>query len=107
MLDPTANPQQISVNLGQIMEWLKFAGYLVGVVTVTWRLSSFATSALNDARSFAADIRIFMEETRTHMKDVSRLGELVVSNHLTHIEHSLQKLADAPTVRLVDEETKS
>lgn len=103
MFYQTPNPQQISINLGQVMEWLKFAGYLVGVVTVTWRLSSFATSALNDARSFAADIRVFMEETRTHMKDVSRLGQLVVNNHLTHIEHSLEKLAEAPAVRLVDE----
>jgi len=83
---------QISINVGQVLEWLKFAGYLTGVVTVTWKLSKFVNVTTAELTSFAADIRSFIHESREHMKKMGDLADVVVGNHLNHIEKSLEKI---------------
>lgn len=106
------DPQQVSVNISTVYDWLKLFGYLGLGVTAIWKVSRFATKAYDVVLEFVTDVRLFLEESRAFMGSLKNFTTVVETNHLRHIEEAVadirKSLAEAPLARVVKdpEETK-
>jgi hypothetical protein len=75
MIDP-------NLEVTTILGWLREITIITGVVVIGWK----ARGAIQPVIDFVDDIKSFMMETRTFM-------QVVQTNHLTHIEKALAKMA--------------
>jgi hypothetical protein len=82
------------INIEKLILYSRLTGLVIAPLAIVWKASRSFTLAWEEATTFMHDIRQFMTESRVYMKDTSTLIQEGVGNHLTHIEKSLETIAE-------------
>lgn len=95
-----------SVDVNQILAWVKIGGYAVTAVVFAWKVPLFCNRVYLHISNFFRDLKVFMQESRAHNTTMEEVAHKAVYNHLHHIEEGIatlnKRFDDAPFVRLVE-----
>lgn len=84
MIDPNA-----TLTVGQAFSMLKDAAFFIGIPLVGWKARGLFQPLLD----FFKDAKLFMTEIREHMSTMDSNMEILLNNHLIHIESDLKQLS--------------
>ena len=77
--------------VAQVIDYLKLFSLVVGVITLLWKVGR----ALNSFTDFLATAKDFITDMRREMTELKGLVYTGVTNHLEHIQASMESLAES------------